>query len=107
MIRMFTACLLSPSLTAIAAVPNTFKSAKMLYAQGVFDFNNGERQLSVGQSPSIYIDGRSPKPYVNTEFLNFNRVGQFRNQFEQKAQEQRQLNYFYLNRWPETPKNKK
>ncbi len=106
-IGIVTACLLSPSLTAIAAVPKTSQSVRILYAQGVFDFNNGERQLSVGQSPSIYIDGPSPKPYINPRAFDFNRIGQFRNQFEQKAEEQRQRNSLYLNRWPATSKDKK
>jgi hypothetical protein len=104
-IGLLTACLFAPSLETIAAIPNTSKSDRTLYAQGVFDFNNGERQLSVGQSPSNSIDGPNPKPYVYPGVLNPTSL--FNRQLEQRTEEQRQFYYFYPNRLPEKSKQKK
>jgi hypothetical protein len=101
---LLTAYLLSSGLKAIAAVPVNLKSDKTLYAQGVFDFNNGERRLSVGQSPSRSIDGPNPKPYLYPEVVSPGSL--FNRQAEQRAEEQRQFYYLYPSRLPEKPKVK-
>jgi hypothetical protein len=104
-IGLITACLLTPCLGVMAAVPNNSNSSRILYAQGVFDFNNGERRLSVGQSPSSSIDGPNPKPYVYPDVLNPTAL--FNRRSEQRAEEERQFYYFYPGRLPEKTENKK
>jgi hypothetical protein len=94
-------------LDVMAATAPTFvvnESVRRFYAQGVFDFKNGDRPL--GQSISGSANDKKPGDNHHSGFSSTDIV-QRQKEAAQRAEEERQFYYFYPNRWPETPKGKK
>jgi hypothetical protein len=96
--------LVIPGLDAMAATAPTVVangSVRRFYAQGVFDFKNGERPL--GLNTSGPANKKKPEDRHDSGFDNM----LFRREAARRAEEERQFYYFYPDRWPKTPKGKK
>jgi hypothetical protein len=94
-------------LDAMAATAPTFVvngSVRGFYAQGVFDFKNGDRPLGQGISGSA--NEKKPGDKHDFGFSGIDIV-QFQKEAARRAEEERQFYYFHPDRLPRTPKDKK
>jgi hypothetical protein len=94
-------------LDAMAATAPTFVvngSVRGFYAQGVFDFKNGDRPIGQG----IFGSANEKKPGDN-QHSGFNGIDivQFQKEAARRAEEERQFYYLYPDRLPKTPNDKK